>query len=295
MLKNKNISLSLDDRILLVPFFWSLLEILIFLKINILSYCYTYFLNPSGNCRICLIEIEKTNKPQPSCIWQSNQLKNMKIYTYNPKILKSQENILEFFLANHPLDCPICDQGNECDLQNYTIIKGKYTSRYYKQYKRSFETKFLFIFIKTIFTRCIHCTKCVRFFKESLNNNILGAFGRSNKLEIGTYFLKNNKTNIATDLVGNIIDLCPVGALTDKNYAFTLRPWDLEYLETFDCFDSLGSEIFINFKESFIVRILPRWSLNNTKMFITDRCRLLGLYFYLNKINIKKKWFSFLF
>jgi NADH dehydrogenase/NADH:ubiquinone oxidoreductase subunit G len=187
------------------------------INIHIPKFCYHDKLSIAGNCRMCLVELEKSPKPVASCAMPLNN--NMKIFTDSPLVKKARENTLENLLINHPLDCPICDQGGECDLQDQTLNFGLDRSRFF-DYKRSVENKELGPVIKTIMTRCIHCTKCVRFCNEILGQEYLGTLGRSSSTEIGTYvnkFIKN-------EMSGNLIDLCPVGALTSKPYAFMMRP-----------------------------------------------------------------------
>lgn len=193
----------------------SLIAYLISNGITIPHYCYHNNLSIAGNCRICLIEIEKTMKPIVSCATSADiifQSKN-KIFYDSPLVKKARENILEFLLLNHPLDCPICDQGGDCDLQDQSLFFGFTKRRFYK-FKRIVIDKNLGPIVKTIMTRCIHCTKCIRFAKEVTGIDDLGIFGRGNHSEIGTYV---NKL-LVSELSGNIIDLCPVGATTFKSY-----------------------------------------------------------------------------
>ena len=197
----------------------NLISYLIEKGINIPHYCYHNNLSIAGNCRVCLIEIEKTAKPIVSCATGFEivlQSKN-KIYFDSPLVKKARENILEFLLLNHPLDCPICDQGGDCDLQDQSLFFGFTKRRFYK-FKRIVNDKELGFIVKTIMTRCIHCTRCVRFFNE-ISNQELGIFGRGNHSEIGTYL---NKT-LTSEISGNIIDLCPVGFFNTHNKNFILK------------------------------------------------------------------------
>jgi NADH dehydrogenase (ubiquinone) Fe-S protein 1 len=193
----------------------SLISYLIANGINIPHYCYHNNLSIAGNCRVCLIELTKAAKPIVSCSTKAeilNQNQN-KVYHDSPLVKKSRENILEFLLLNHPLDCPICDQGGDCDLQDQSLFFGFTKRRFYK-YKKIVHDKELGPIVKTVMTRCIHCTRCVRFSKEISGANELGMFGRGSNSEIGTYV----KKIMATELAGNVIDLCPVGYFTKKNY-----------------------------------------------------------------------------
>lgn len=193
----------------------SLIAYLIANGINIPHYCYHDKLSIAGNCRVCLIELEKTAKPIVSCATGFEiilQSKN-KIYYDSPLVKKARENILEFLLLNHPLDCPICDQGGDCDLQDQSLFFGLTKRKFYK-FKRIINDKELGFIVKTVMTRCIHCTRCVRFSKEVATTEELGVFGRGNKSQIGTYI---NKI-LTSEISGNIIDLCPVGFVYLKNY-----------------------------------------------------------------------------
>jgi NADH dehydrogenase/NADH:ubiquinone oxidoreductase subunit G len=182
--------------------------------ISIPHYCFYNSLSIAGNCRVCLVEIEKVQKPIISCATNVEIIQNKnKIYFDSPIVKKSRENILEFLLLNHPLDCPICDQGGECDLQDQSIFYGFTKRRFYK-FKRIVSDKKLGPIIKTVMTRCIHCTRCIRFLNEICGNTELGVFGRGVKTEIGSYY----KSIILSELSNNIIDLCPVGILTTKYY-----------------------------------------------------------------------------
>lgn len=237
-------------------------------KINIYipRFCYHNQLSVAGNCRMCLVEVEKSPKPVVSCAFPV--MNNMKIYTNTPLVKKSKENILEFLLLNHPLDCPICDQGGECDLQDQSLLYGSDKSRFY-EYKRGVEDKNCGPLIKTIMTRCIHCTRCVRFINEMTSFKNLGTTNRSSKVEIGTYF----ERYLNTEVSGNIIDLCPVGALTSKPYAFIARPWELKSTNTIDVMDGVCSNIKVDTRGLNILRILPRLNKNINEDWISDKTR----------------------
>jgi NADH-quinone oxidoreductase chain G len=270
----------------------SILEACKISGISIKRFCYHESLPVAGNCRMCLVEIENNRKIQASCV--TKVLSEMKVYTDTPYVQKLRENIMESLLINHPLDCPICDQGGECDLQDQAISSGKLHSKYFFK-KREVEDKDIGLLVKTVMTRCIQCTRCVRysssFFKES---SVLGTLGRGNLTQIG--FFKNEVLN--SEISGNIIDLCPVGALTSKQYSFKFRPWELNSEESIDLFDSLGSNIYFNFKQSEIVRVLPKLNKSINNSFISDKIRFFfdSLQFnrvkniYYNKpINLRKK------
>ena len=199
---------------------------------------------------MCLVEIEKSPKPVVSCAMPV--MDGMKIFTNTPLVKKARENVLEFLLLNHPLDCPVCDQGGECDLQDQALIYGSDRSRFY-EFKRSTLDKNVGPLIKTIMTRCIHCTRCVRFADEIAGVGDLGTTSRGIDTEIGTYIEKI----FQSELSGNVIDLCPVGALTSQSYAFKYRPWELKTSESIDTSDAIGSNIRVDFKEKEIIRILP--------------------------------------
>lgn len=248
--------------------------------IQIPSFCFHDKLNIAGNCRMCLVEIEKSPKPVASCAL--NVTENMSIFTDSPLVKKARESVLEFLLINHPLDCPICDQGGECDLQDQTFLFGSDLSRLnIKEYKRGVEDKNCGPFIKTIMTRCIHCTRCVRFASEIAGITFLGTTNRGKNTEIGTY----TSTKIFhSEISGNIIDLCPVGALTSKPYSFKARPWELDTFENVDILDSLYTPIRIDRKNTEIIRILPTINKNLNKDWITDRIRY--IYDSFNKFRL---------
>jgi len=191
--------------------------------IEIPRFCYHEKLSIAGNCRMCLVEIAspKTMKPVASCALPLSN--NMVIYTNTMLVHKAREGVMEFLLANHPLDCPICDQGGECDLQDQSKLFGNDRGRFY-EFKRAVEDKDWGPFIKTIMTRCIQCTRCVRYAAEITGVPIIGTVGRGNSMEIGMYIEKI----LNSELSGNVIDICPVGALTSKPYSFTARPWELK-------------------------------------------------------------------
>jgi NADH dehydrogenase (ubiquinone) Fe-S protein 1 len=262
------IKIWVNNSPIFVPKNTSVLEACEALGVLIPRFCYHERLNIAGNCRMCLVEVEKTLKPVASCA--SPVVPNMKIFTNTPLVQKARENVLEFLLMNHPLDCPICDQGGECDLQEQTLAFGSEKSRFFYT-KRTVENKNCGPLIKTIMTRCIHCTRCVRFLQEVAGEEDFGTTLRGKETEIGTYI---NKV-LVSELSGNIIDLCPVGALTSKPYAFAARPWEIKSFETIDISDSVGSNIKVNFKEMEVLRILPVLNDSLNEEWISDKTRFL--------------------
>nr|YP_009707699.1 NADH dehydrogenase subunit 11 [Phytophthora sansomeana]QES94837.1 NADH dehydrogenase subunit 11 [Phytophthora sansomeana] len=235
-------------------------------KIEIPKFCFQENLQIAGNCRMCLVEIENSPKPVASCAMPL--MPNMRIFTDTPLVQKARESVLEFLLINHPLDCPICDQASECDLQDQTMIFGSDRSRFFFK-KRGVEDKYCGPFIKTIMTRCIHCTRCVRFANEICGIDDLGTTGRGNKTEINFYYPKIFNSEFS----GNLVDLCPVGALTSKPYTFKARSWELKKKEGVDILDSIGSNIKIDIFNNEIVRILPKTNFNINKEWISNKTR----------------------
>nr|YP_007890654.1 NADH dehydrogenase subunit 11 [Jakoba bahamiensis]AGH24148.1 NADH dehydrogenase subunit 11 [Jakoba bahamiensis] len=234
--------------------------------VEIPRFCYHERLSIAGNCRMCLVEVEKSPKPVASCAMPV--VEGMKVFTNTPLVRKAREGVLEFLLVNHPLDCPICDQGGECDLQDLTMAYGSDRGRFH-EYKRGVEDKNLGPLVKTVMTRCIHCTRCVRFSTEIAGVEDLGTVGRGRDTEISTYIEKV----FDSELSGNIIDLCPVGALTSKPYAFTARPWELESVESIDISDGIGSNIRIDLRGSEIMRVLPKLNEEINEEWISDKTR----------------------
>merc|ERR1711977_546064 len=195
--------------------------------VTIPRYCHNRKLMNAGNCRMCLVEVERAPKPVASCAWPVQP--GMVVKTNSPLAHRAREGVMEFLLANNPLDCPICDQGGECDLQDQSMRYGADRGRFHElEGKRAVEDKNIGPLVKTSMNRCIHCTRCVRFANDVAGAPELGSTGRGNSLEIGTYL----ETALDTELSGNVIDLCPVGALTSKPYAFRARPWELYHTET---------------------------------------------------------------
>ncbi|KAF2069717.1 hypothetical protein CYY_008966 [Polysphondylium violaceum] len=249
--------------------------------IEIPRFCYHEKLTIAGNCRMCLVYVTNEEKLLASCgVPIDAELDTETIETEIDEILKAREGTMEFLLINHPLDCPICDQGGECDLQEQTINYGLDTGRFYIK-KRAVEVKNFGKLIKGIMTRCIHCTRCVRFLTEIAGINELGVLGRGYNMEIGTY--KKNVI-IESELSGNIIDLCPVGALTSGIYEFKGRPWELKTVKGIDIFDSLLTPLNIQTKGSKIYRILPRINDNLNEEWLTDKVR-----FHYESYNVIEK------
>mmetsp|Transcript_4609 Transcript_4609/g.6886 ORF Transcript_4609/g.6886 Transcript_4609/m.6886 type:complete len:711 (+) Transcript_4609:48-2180(+) len=230
-------------------------------------FCYHDRLSIAGNCRMCLVEVEKANKPVASCAMPL--MPGMKIKTDTPLVHKAREGVMEFLLANHPLDCPICDQGGECDLQDQSMAYGSDRSRFMLT-KRAVEDKNIGPLIQTIMTRCIHCTRCVRFSSEVAGVPVLGTTGRGNSMEIGTYV---EDTFFDSEMSGNVIDLCPVGALTSKPYAFRARPWELQSVESVDVTDAVGASIRVDTRNNEIMRVLPRLNEAVNEEWISDKAR----------------------
>jgi len=234
--------------------------------INIPRFCYHEKLSIAGNCRMCLVEVVGVIKPVASCALPISD--NMKIFTNSKLVKKAREGILEFILINHPLDCPICDQGGECDLQDQSLIYGSDKGRFY-EYKRSVLEKNWGPLIKTIMTRCIHCTRCVRFIEEISGFKYLGLIGRGNLIEVTNFA---NKI-ILSEISGNLIDLCPVGALTSKPYSFIARPWELLSINTIDLNDNMHVNIRVDVRDFKVLRILPVYNKNLNENWITDLTR----------------------
>ncbi len=229
-------------------------------------FCYHERLSIAGNCRMCLVEMEKSPKPIASCAMPATE--GMKIKTNTDMVEKARKGVMEFLLVNHPLDCPVCDQGGECDLQDQSLYYGFDKSRF-KENKRQVKDKYMGPLIKTQMTRCIHCTRCVRFATEVGGVTELGAIGRGENMEITTYLEKS----MESELSANVIDLCPVGALTSKPYAFEARPWELKKTETIDVMDAVGSNIRVDTYGWEVKRILPRLNDNINEEWISDKTR----------------------
>jgi NADH-quinone oxidoreductase subunit G len=237
-------------------------------------FCFHERLSIAGNCRMCLVELKGSPKPVASCAWGVRDCRPGPngeppvVNTKTPMVKKAREGVMEFLLINHPLDCPICDQGGECDLQDQAMAYGVDASRYAEN-KRAVEDKYIGPLVKTIMTRCIHCTRCIRFSTEVAGVPELGAIGRGEDMEITTYL----EHAMTSELQSNVVDLCPVGALTSKPYAFTARPWELGKTQSVDVMDAVGSAIRIDTRGREVLRILPRNNDAVNEEWISDKTR----------------------
>jgi len=266
--------LIVDGNEIEVPPEYTLLQACEAAGAEIPRFCFHARLSIAGNCRMCLIEVAGMPKPQASCAMAVKDLPPNRdgtpkvISTRSPMVRKAREGVMEFLLINHPLDCPICDQGGECDLQDQSMAYGVDASRY-RENKRAVEEKYIGALVKTVMTRCIHCTRCIRFATEVAGVPELGAIGRGEDMEITTYL----ETAMTSELQGNVVDLCPVGALTSKPYAFAARPWELNKTESIDVMDALGSAIRVDTRGREVMRILPRINDDVNEEWISDKTR----------------------
>jgi NADH-quinone oxidoreductase subunit G len=266
--------LIVDGKEVDVPPEYTLLQACEAAGAEIPRFCYHERLSIAGNCRMCLIEVAGIPKPQASCAIGVKDLQPNKdgspkvLNTKTPMVKKAREGVMEFLLINHPLDCPICDQGGECDLQDQAMAYGIDSSRYHEN-KRAVEDKYIGPLVKTIMTRCIHCTRCIRFSTEVAGVSELGAIGRGEDMEITTYL----EHAMSSELQSNVVDLCPVGALTSKPYAFAARPWELNKTQSVDVMDAVGSAIRIDTRGREVMRILPRINDDVNEEWISDKTR----------------------
>jgi NADH-quinone oxidoreductase subunit G len=266
--------LIVDGKEIDVPPEFTLLQACEAAGAEIPRFCFHERLSIAGNCRMCLIEVVGMPKPQASCALGVKDLPPNKdgspkvINTRTPMVRKAREGVMEFLLINHPLDCPICDQGGECDLQDQAMAYGVDASRF-QENKRAVEDKYIGPLVKTIMTRCIQCTRCIRFSAEVAGVPELGAIGRGEDMEITTYL----EQAMTSELQGNVVDLCPVGALTSKPYAFSARPWELGKTESVGVMDALGSAIRIDTRGREVMRILPRTNDDVNEEWISDKTR----------------------
>ena len=266
--------LIVDGKEIEVPAEYTLLQACEAAGAEIPRFCFHERLSIAGNCRMCLVEVKGSPKPVASCAWAVRDCRPGPngeppvVNTKTPLVKKAREGVMEFLLINHPLDCPICDQGGECDLQDQAMAFGLDGSRY-KENKRAVEDKYIGPLVKTIMTRCIHCTRCVRFTTEVAGVAELGAIGRGEDMEITTYL----EQAMTSELQGNVIDLCPVGALTSKPYAFQARPWELTKTESIDAMDAVGSNIRVDVRGREVQRILPRLHEGVNEEWISDKTR----------------------
>src|SRR3974390_3295173 len=237
-------------------------------------FCFHERLSIAGNCRMCLVELKGSPKTVASCAWGVRDCRPAPngeppvINTKTPMVKKAREGVMEFLLINHPLDCPICDQGGECDLQDQAMAYGVDSSRFVEN-KRAVEDKYIGPLVKTIMTRCIHCTRCIRFTTEVAGVPELGAIGRGEDMEITTYL----EHAMTSELQSNVVDLCPVGALTSKPYTFAARPWELGKTQSVDVMDAVGSAIRVDTRGREVMRILPRSNEDVNEEWISDKTR----------------------
>src|ERR1700692_4576761 len=266
--------LIVDGKEIDVPPEYTLLQACEAAGAEIPRFCFHERLSIAGNCRMCLVEIKGGPKPVASCAWGVRDCRPgpkgepPEISTRSPMVRKAREGVMEFLLINHPLDCPICDQGGECDLQDQAMGYGVDTSRFAEN-KRAVEDKYLGALVKTSMNRCIQCTRCVRFATEVAGVSELGAMGRGEDMEITTYL----EQAMTSELQANVVDICPVGALTSKPYAFAARPWELNKTESIDVMDALGCAIRIDTRGREVMRILPRTNEDINEEWISDKTR----------------------
>ena len=269
--------LKVDGKEIEVPDHFTLLQACEEAGAEVPRFCFHERLSVAGNCRMCLIEVKGgPPKPAASCAMGVRDIRGgpngelPEVFTNTPMVKKAREGVMEFLLINHPLDCPICDQGGECDLQDQAMAFGIDTSRYHED-KRAVEDKYIGPLVKTVMNRCIHCTRCVRFTTEVGGISELGLIGRGEDAEITTYL----EQAMTSELQGNVIDLCPVGALTSKPFAFTARPWELNKTESIDVMDALGSAIRVDTRGREVMRILPRVNEAINEEWISDKTRFI--------------------
>jgi len=266
--------LIVDGKEIDVPPEYTLLQACEAAGAEIPRFCFHERLSIAGNCRMCLVELKGAPKPVASCAWAVRDCRPGPngeppvVETRSSMVKKAREGVMEFLLINHPLDCPICDQGGECDLQDQAMAYGSDTSRYAEN-KRAVEDKYIGVLVKTSMNRCIQCTRCVRFASEVAGVPELGAIGRGEDMEITTYL----EQAMTSELQGNVVDLCPVGALTSKPYAFTARPWELGKTETIDVMDAVGSAIRVDTRGREVMRVLPRVNEDVNEEWISDKTR----------------------
>ncbi|MCP8895583.1 NADH-quinone oxidoreductase subunit NuoG [Shinella daejeonensis] len=267
--------LKVDGKEIEVPDHFTLLQACEEAGAEVPRFCFHERLSVAGNCRMCLVEVKGgPPKPAASCAMGVRDLRPgpngelPEVFTTTPMVKKAREGVMEFLLINHPLDCPICDQGGECDLQDQAMAYGIDSSRFHEN-KRAVEDKYIGPLVKTIMTRCIHCTRCVRFTTEVGGITELGLIGRGEDAEITTYL----EQAMTSELQGNVVDLCPVGALTSKPFAFTARPWELVKTESIDVMDAVGSAIRVDTRGREVMRVLPRINEEINEEWISDKTR----------------------
>ncbi|AFL51869.1 NADH-quinone oxidoreductase subunit G [Sinorhizobium fredii] len=269
--------LKVDGKEIEVPDHFTLLQACEEAGAEVPRFCFHERLSVAGNCRMCLIEVKGgPPKPAASCAMGVRDLRPgpngeaPEVFTTTPMVKKAREGVMEFLLINHPLDCPICDQGGECDLQDQAMAFGIDSSRY-QENKRAVEDKYIGPLVKTVMNRCIHCTRCVRFTTEVAGIAELGLIGRGEDAEITTYL----EQAMTSELQGNVVDLCPVGALTSKPFAFTARPWELNKTESVDVMDAVGSAIRVDTRGREVMRIMPRVNEEINEEWISDKTRFI--------------------
>ncbi len=264
-----------DGKEIDVPADFTLLQACEAAGAEIPRFCYHERLSIAGNCRMCLVELKGSPKPVASCAWGVRDCRPgpngepPAVMTKSPMVKKAREGVMEFLLINHPLDCPICDQGGECDLQDQAMAYGHAKFHRFEENKRAVTDKSMGPLVKTIMTRCIHCTRCVRFAAEVAGIDEIGATGRGEDMEITTYL----EHAVSSELSANIVDLCPVGALTAKPYAFNVRSWELTKTESFDVMDAVGSAIRVDSRGAEVMRVLPRLNEEVNEEWISDKTR----------------------
>ena len=269
--------LKVDGKEIEVPDHYTLLQAAEVAGAEVPRFCFHERLSIAGNCRMCLVEVKGgPPKPQASCAMGVRDLRPgpngelPEMFTNTPMVKKAREGVMEFLLINHPLDCPICDQGGECDLQDQAMAFGTDATRF-QENKRALEDKYIGPLVKTIMTRCIYCTRCVRFTTEVAGVSEMGIIGRGEDVEVTTYLEKS----LSSEMQGNVIDLCPVGALTARPYAFQARPWELNKTESIDVMDALGSAIRVDTRGREVMRILPRNNDAVNEEWISDKTRFI--------------------
>ncbi len=266
--------LIVDGKEVEVPAHYTLLQACEEAGAEIPRFCFHDRLSIAGNCRMCLVELKGAPKPVASCAWGVRDCRPgpngepPEVLTRSKLTKKAREGVMEFLLINHPLDCPICDQGGECDLQDQAMAYGVDSSRFHEN-KRAVEDKYIGPLVKTFMNRCIHCTRCIRFSTEVAGVSELGAIGRGEDMEITTYL----ERAMTSELQANVVDLCPVGALTAKPYSFKARPWELSKTESIDVMDALGSNIRVDARGKAVMRVLPRLNELVNEEWISDKTR----------------------
>ena len=266
--RDRDVKINIDGQDMLLPAQTNLLQACEQAGAEIPRFCYHERLSVAGNCRMCLVEVKGAPKPVASCA--TPIMDGMTVSTKSQMVEDARKGVMEFLLVNHPLDCPICDQAGECDLQDQSLGYGIEASRF-QDNKRAVEDKYMGPLIKTIMTRCIHCTRCVRFASEVAGVPEIGSIGRGEDMEIVSYLDKT----LTSELSGNVIDLCPVGALTSKPYAFTARSWELSKTQTIDVMDGMGSNICLDARGGQVMRIVPRINDEINEEWISDKARFI--------------------